>query len=773
MQRVLKINILFLFILLLNFVSCSQHGKEITLTVDNIIPKPVNIIKKDSVSIISSSTKIQVENKEQLREIEFLINKINKSCNWDLKAEISTETGKNIIQLEHTEIENPEGYLLNIENGNIILKANTKKGFFYGIQTLRQIFPANIEGLYDMPVSGFVVPNVEIVDYPRFHWRGLMLDVSRHFFSVKEIKSLLDNMALHKLNKFHWHLVDDQGWRIEIKKYPKLTDIGSWRVERDFKNWNNTKEAQKDEKASYGGYYTQEQIKEIVEYAKKIHITVIPEIEMPAHVMSAIAAYPELSCTGDSIPVPPGGVWPITNIYCPGKETTFTFLEDVLSEVIELFPSEYIHIGGDEATKTNWEICTNCQKRIKEENLDNTEHLQAYMIKRIENFLNKKGRKLIGWDEILEGELPPRANVMSWRGVEGGIEAAEKGHNVVMSPNTHAYFDYYQGDAKYEPKAFNKSLPIEQVYKFNPVPENLRADKIKHILGGQANVWTEYIPDNNQLQYMVFPRIAALSEAVWTQVEYKNWDGFIKRLQHLLKRYEKLGINYAKSIYLVNINYNFNIDSNAVFAELSTAAPGMLIKYSINSAGYKVYKKPIRIDKSVTISAYADDVTDRKVEKSINIEQNKALGAKITYKNQYTSSYTAGGKYGLVDGIRGSDVFGDKHWQGWIGDDIEFVLDLGKKQEISKITLGMLEDQDDQIFFPKSVLFYTSVDGTNFNKVAELSHSFIKIDNVSKKDFSTEKLKKKCRYIKVVVKSQNTNLTQGEAWLFIDETIIR
>lgn len=763
-----------IFLLVVVFIhSCSFQNTSEIRNGNDIIPKPLSYKVRIGHTTISKSTIVQVENEEQQNIITPFLDKINKTYNFDLKPVIGTVDSKNIIRLKEKEIINPEGYEIIIDSGIVEIAAVSSKGFFYGLQTLRQLFPPEIEQEKKQLVSEFRIQNMEIKDWPRFVWRGMMLDVSRHFFSKDEIKSLLDHMAMHKLNVFHWHLVDDQGWRIEIKKYPKLTDIGSWRVERDYKIWNDVEPAKIGEQPTYGGFYSQEDIKEIIDYASKLNITIVPEIEMPAHVMSAIASYPHLSCTGDSIAVPPGGVWPITEIYCPGKESTFSFLEDVLSEVLELFPSEYIHIGGDEATKTNWETCVDCQKRMKIEKLKNTEFLQAYMIERIEQFLNKKGRKLIGWDEILEGKLPPRANVMSWRGIEGGVKAAKNGHDVIMSPNTHSYFDYYQGNPKYEPVAFNKYLPIDQVYMFDPVPDRFTKSEAEHVLGGQANVWTEYIPDMNQLEYMVFPRIAALSEAVWTKPENKNWDDFIDRLQAMVKRYDALSINYAKSMYHVNINFEFNKDSNCVFARLNTAAPKTQIKYSINSSHTNVYKTPIKINESSDINASVNSNQELQFDKSITLETNHALGAKVDYDNRYSSAYTAGGNYGLVDGIRGSKIFGDNHWQGWIGEDIEMVIDLGELKDIKQITLGMLEDQGDQIFFPASVAFYISYDGEVYKKVFNLLNDFIETEEVTIKNLTKELVDTKCRYIKIEVKNHDKKLTQGNAWTFIDEIIIK
>ncbi|MEK9137784.1 MAG: family 20 glycosylhydrolase, partial [Bacteroidota bacterium] len=337
----------------------------------------------------------------------------------------------------------------------------------------------------------WTIPCVAIRDWPRFEWRGMHLDVSRHFLPKKFIKTYIDMLAMHKMNVFHWHLTDDQGWRLEIKKYPKLIEVTAWRVDREDQHWNHRDPPREGEKATYGGYYTQDEIREIVKYADERNITVVPEIEMPAHTTALLAAYPQYSCTGGPFDVPPGGVWPITDIFCAGNDSTFYFLQDVLTEVMDLFPGKYIHIGGDEADKKEWKACAKCQARIKQEELKDEAELQSYFVKRIEKFIVSKGRRLIGWDEILEGGLAPEATVMSWRGTEGGIAATRQGHDAVMTPGSHCYFDHYQGKQEFEPLAIGGYTPLSKVYSYEPIPDSLTPEEAKHILGAQGNVWTE------------------------------------------------------------------------------------------------------------------------------------------------------------------------------------------------------------------------------------------------------------------------------------------
>ena len=437
-----------------------------------------------------------------------------------------------------------ERYIMDITSRRILIKGDNAVGVFYGIQSLRQLLPPELEkpelaaGLHNVRVS-----NIYIEDYPQFAYRGMHLDVARHFFDVDFIKKFIDLIALHKMNTFHWHLTEDQGWRIEIKKYPLLTEISAWRDETLIGHGGRPP-FEYDGKR-YGGFYTQDDVREIVAYAAERHITVIPEIEMPGHATAVLAAYPDLGCTGGPYEViTRWGVF--EDVFCAGNDDTFEFLEDVLTEVIELFPSQYIHIGGDECPKTRWKECPKCQARIQEEGLADEYELQSYFIRRIENFLLGKGRNIIGWDEILEGGLAPQATVMSWRGVRGGIEAAQMGHDVIMTPTSHCYFDYYQADPENEPLAIGGYLPLSRVYEFNPIPLDLTEEQAKHIMGGQGNVWTEYMKTSDHVEYMAFPRAIALAEVLWTPNRKHNFDDFTQRLNHHFKRLDALGVNYFK-----------------------------------------------------------------------------------------------------------------------------------------------------------------------------------------------------------------------------------
>jgi hexosaminidase len=486
---------------------------------------------------------------------------------------------------------NPEAYTLVTGKSGIIIHGNSARAVFYGVQTLLQLLPPEVFGEKGLVKrSGIRIPKVSIQDEPRYGWRGMHLDVGRHLYSVEFIKKYIDMLAMHKMNVFHWHLTEDQGWRIEIKKYPRLTEIGSVR-----KNADGT---------TYGGFYTQKQIREVVAYAASRFINVMPEIEMPGHSVAALAAYPELSCTGGPFEV--RTAWGVSDdVYCAGKEATFDFVQDVLSEVISLFPFRYLHIGGDECPKERWAKCPDCQKRMKAEGLKDEMELQSYFIRRIEQYLIAGNRSLVGWDEILEGGLAPEATVMSWRGVAGGIEAARQGHDVIMSPNSHCYFDHYQGDPKFEPKAIGGYLTLEKVYSYEPTPQELNSDEAKHVLGAQANVWTEYIPTERQVEYMALPRMSALAEVVWSPKELRDYEKFSRRMERQYQRFDAMKLNYRVPAPATSADSHVFTDS--LIVDFHTEAPGAQILFTVDGtdplASGKVYTEPLVLKASAVVKA--------------------------------------------------------------------------------------------------------------------------------------------------------------------------
>ncbi|MCF6223495.1 MAG: beta-N-acetylhexosaminidase [Flavobacteriaceae bacterium] len=531
--------------------SCTDENKDFVNSNEDyqIIPKPLKLEILNGRFLINSDTKI-IGKKELEKEGAYLAEMLSIPTGENIVFEIGENKSKKgtiLLALDNS-IENEEAYNLSVKYDVITITGKTTKGVFYGIQTLRQLLPNEIESNEKKTNIIWSIPATEIIDSPRYVYRGMHLDVGRHMFPVDFIKKYIDLIALHKMNTFHWHLTEDQGWRIEIKKYPKLTEIGAFRKETLVGHGSTAKKDREYDGKPYGGFYTQEEVKEVVAYATKMHVTVIPEIELPGHSLAAIAAYPELGNTGEQYEVGTRwGVYP--EIYAP-TDKTFEFLEDVLTEVIALFPSKIIHIGGDEAPKKQWKESKFAQDLIKKEGLKDEHELQSYFIKRIEKFLNSKGRDIIGWDEILEGGLAPNAAVMSWRGTEGGIAAAKQNHYVVMTPGHYCYFDHYQSeDKENEPLAIGGYLPVEKVYSYEPTPKELTEEEQKYILGAQGNVWTEYLKTTDYVEYMILPRMTALAEVVWTSKEGKEWEDFKGRLNHFSKRYDVMGLNYAKHVF--------------------------------------------------------------------------------------------------------------------------------------------------------------------------------------------------------------------------------
>jgi len=764
------------------FWSCKPN-RTFTESEIALIPQVQKMTLGESSFKFKESTKLVVESVDQEVIARQFADLFEKASGWKLQVVVGGNEGSNQVYFKTEPIMAPEGYILEVQKNRIEIKAAKPAGFFYATQTLRQLLPVEIENSQKNENLDWLVPVVSITDNPAFKWRGFMLDVVRHFFSKEDVLHLIDNLALHKINTLHLHLVDDQGWRIEIKKYPKLTTVGAWRVDHEDKPWGSRAPQQPGEKATYGGFYTQKDIKEMVAYAQLRFITVVPEIEMPAHVTSALAAYPQFSCKGTPLTVPSGGLWPITDIYCAGNDSTFLFLQDVLSEVIDLFPSKYIHVGGDEATKTEWEKCPKCKARIKTEGLKNVGELQSYFMKRMEKFINSKGRTLLGWDEILEGGLPAEATVMSWRGMQGGIDAAKQGHDVVMSPNSYAYFDYYQGTKDQEPLAIGGYLPLSTVYSFNPIPKELNAEEAKHILGGQANLWSEFLPNIKHADYMTFPRIAALAEAVWSPNEVRSWDSFSHRIQLFMKRYDQMGLNYSKSAFKVLSKTGFDPVKKQLAITLKSELPGLEIHYTTDGSEpnnlSKVYTEPILVDKTSVLKAiaFSDGIpSEKSMSQSFNM--NKATVKPVKYLIPYSESYKGSGEYTLVNGVRGSTSHSDGEWQAWEGTNMEVVINLQQATEIHSISVGSLQNVGAWIFLPRKMEYFVSSDGINFKKVAEKVNEADPLSGENQlKDFSVEFIPVLANFVKVIAynlgKAPKGHVGAGQnAWMFIDEIAV-
>ena len=762
-------------------IACNSN--EINITKPLIIPIPSSQIITEGHFVINNFTGIKYDSDFEIAA-NFLITFIEKGSSILINESESTQK---IVFIKDETIQNIEGYSLEITPSNIEIKAKLPQGAFYAVQSLRQLLPASFEN-GTFKEKEVAIQCLKIEDKPQFKYRGMHLDVGRHLFPVDFIKKYIDAIAMLKMNTFHWHLTEDQGWRIEIKKYPKLQEVAAYRNETLIGHYSD--QPHQFDGKRYGGFYTQEQIKDIVAYAQERQITIIPEIELPGHSQAAIAAYPELGCTGEQIGV--ATKWGIfEDIYCP-KETTFTFLEDVLDEVMALFPGKYIHIGGDEAPKTRWKNCNHCQQLIKKEGLKDEHELQSYFISRIEKYINSKGKQIIGWDEILEGGLAPNATVMSWRGINGAIEAAKQHHDVILTPGSHCYFDHYQSNNENEPLAIGGLLPLEKVYSFNPIPEELTEEEKQYVLGAQGNVWTEYMPNSKKVEYMVFPRMLAMSEVVWSNVENKDYEEFVTRLEQFHNRLEALDINYANHLY--EVDGDLQSENESLSYELKTTIKDKTIRYTVDGTNptlqSEIYSEYIKIDTNTTIKAAVFN-SEKQLGTTFTQELNyhKAVGKKITLSVEPHKSYNAGGKEALINSISGSNKrYGDKEWLGFWGDDVEITIDLGKEIEINSIEIRFYNAPGSWIYAPELIEILTEgeLDETKL-QMESLPHELllpIRNDNTSlkyfKKDFAFDNkilIDSKVRYIRIKVPNygiipEGKQGAGNKAWTFIDEIIV-
>ena len=747
----------------------------------NIIPQPQQVVADASAPFtLNSNTVIYVQTNSQdmKRNATMLASYIQEATGIRPTIGKLVKGSPAIILSIDKTISNAEGYRLNSDAKQIRIAGASAAGVFYGIQTLRKSLP--LCNGKDTHVS---IPAVHITDAPRFASRGTHLDVSRHFVTADSIRQFIDMLALHNINRFHWHLTDDQGWRIEIKKYPLLTKIGAKREQTVI--GHNTG---KYDGIPYDGFYTQQQIRDIVKYAADRYITIVPEIDLPGHMQAALAAYPELGCTGGPYKV--WQKWGISDdVLCAGNDKVLAFIDNVLKEVTQLFPSKYIHVGGDECPKVRWKDCPKCQARIKALHLEAKdghsaeERLQSYVITHASNYLKSLGRNTIGWDEILEGGLAEGATVMSWRGEAGGIAAAKQNHDVVMTPNSYLYFDYYQSlDKANEPLAIGGYLPLQRVYSYEPMPEELTAEEARHIIGVQANIWTEYMPTFKHMQYMALPRVAALSEVQWTQPQLKDYTDFTNRLIGLTHLYDRLGYNYAKHLYNVNIH----IDSDTKWQELvvhMTTAGDAEIRYTLDgslpTASSTLYTGAIHLQKSAKIRAAAFRNGKSSSVTAQDVTFNKATACPVKLLQPTHKSYTFNGGAALTDGLVGDKGFGTGRWLGFSGNDLEAVIDLKKPTEVSSVSLNTCVDKGSWIFDARNIEVSLSTDGVNFTSVAK--HSLPAMEKNSADNINTYELKfsqTKARYIKVYATSEHNipdwHSGKGKpAFLFVDEISVK
>ena len=766
-----------LFITALLAFACQTPKQQVKFAENDIciIPKPQSMTLNNGNFQFTKET-VFVSNQSLAPAAEIFAKQFEKASG--IKLPIKNETVQtNYIALSINNSLPKEGYNLVVQPDKISIAAADYNGAIYALETLRQLLPKEFES--STPVNAnWVIPTITINDKPEYPWRGLMLDVSRHFFSKEYILKTLDRMAMLKLNTFHFHLVDNEGWRIEIKKYPKLTEVGAWRVDQEDKLWDERTSNPADAFANpasapkkYGGFYTQEDIKEIVAYAAARGITVIPEIEMPAHVMSAIAAYPELSCHKRPIGVPSGAVWPNIDIYCAGQEESFTFLEDVLTEVMALFPSKYIHIGGDEADHTEWEKCPKCQQRIKDNHLKDVHELQSYFIKRIDKFLVSKGRVLVGWDEIMDGGLANDAVVMNWRGIDIGRKALEQGNPVVLTSD--CYINRYQGLPEYEPLANGGYVTLKKLYHYNLEKENLSPELQKNVLGTQANLWAEFIATPEHSEYMLFPRLLAFSEISWTPDNLKNWDNFVKRTETFMDRLDVMKIKYARSMY--QVLPAVENQNGKVFLKLECEVPNADIRYALGDTPIekaKKYTQPIPFNESTTFKATVFSGKATNTITTGEVTFHKAIAKKMSYSPLYHKKYQGQGEMTLTNVVRGSKNFLDGQWLGWLGDDVTLTLDLEQATEVSEVRIGAMDYQASGIYFPIKFAVALSTDGKNYREVATHNEPCVVRGKPSLKDFILKFNPQDARYIKLSLKNVKTPPKGGDAWLFIDEVLV-
>lgn len=759
------------------FYACSEKR---TLNSDyEIIPKPLDVNCKGDASFLLKDgvAVIYPENNRKMQDnAEFLVDYVERQTGVKLTSHAGMPVDGAICLTLDLSDDNAEAYKLIVNDKRVCISGASEAGVFYGIQTLRKSLPV----AQDINVN---LSAVEIYDKPRFAYRGAMLDVARHFYTVDEVKTFIDMLALHNINRFHWHLTDDQGWRIEIKKYPKLMSVASERKETVVGRWYSGIYDGKP----YGGYYTQDELRDVIDYAAKRHITIIPEVDLPGHMQAALTAYPELGCTGGPYEV--RTIWGVSqDVLCVGNDFTLQFVKDVLSEVADIFPSEYIHIGGDECPKVRWEKCPKCQERIKCLGLKSDakhtkeQRLQSYMIQEAAKYLKEKGKRIIGWTEILEGGLVPDATLMSWIGESGGIEAAHQHHDVIMTPNTYLYFDYYQSKkVEDEPLAIGGYLPIEKTYNYEPMPKELTKEEQQYIKGVQANLWTEYIPVFSQVQYMVLPRLGAAAEVQWTDPSKKDYKDFLRRVPHLVAVYDCYGWNCATHVYDVNVDMKADTVNHVLNVQLSTMADDP-IYYTLDGQDPTEkslkYTKPFTIDQSVVLKTMAVH-PDRTSKISVDtIRFNKATLKPVVLLQPNESRFSPDGPVVLVDGRNGNHSFDTGAWLAVAGNDLEAVINMQAETILSSASVHVYVRKDAWLFDARGFSVSVSSDNKNYKEVASQEYKQMQesdSDGIIEHELSFDPCK--ATYVKIKVISEKSmpdwHWDAGKApFLLVDEIIL-
>lgn len=754
-------------------LTLSSCQKQIETADYQVVPLPKEInLTDEKPFVLDKNTVIEYQKCQTnlQKEAVFLADYIEDIYGFRPRIMDAEKDMNNVIYLalEPNDIANDEAYQIVVNERVIKITSRNNSGVFYGIQTLRKSFPV------DNNVTKIAFPAGVINDWPRFAYRGMHLDVSRHFFPIDSIKVYIDAMAMHNLNKFHLHITDDQGWRIEIKKYPKLTEIGAWR------SGTLIGKTMAYDTIRHGGYYTQEELRDLVKYAEDKHITIIPEIDLPGHMLATLASYPELGCTGGPYEV--WKRWGVSeDVICAGNEQAMQFLEDVLLEVMDIFPSEYIHIGGDEVPRDRWKECPKCQAKIKELGIkaddkhSAEDYLQSYVMSRMEQFVENHGRHIIGWDEMLDGELAPNATVMSWRGSFGGIKAAKMHHNVIMTPNDYLYFDYYQTlDTDNEPFSIGGYNPVKKVYSYEPIPDGLNEDEQKYILGLQANIWTEYTSVFNVLLYRLLPRIGALAEVQWCNPEQKDYEDWVQREYRLTKLYKLYGWRYATHIFDIDVRITPNVKEGFIEVVMSKLVDGKIM-YSIDNQNVIEYKEPLRITKNCHLECFVllPDGSQGRVFRT-DFDFSKASMKPIILKELPHKNYTFNGADVLIDGLRGSTNYRSGRWLGWYGKNADAIIDLQEVTEVSTVKFNLNINMKDWIFNAKSVKVLVSDDGDSFEEVFAQDFDLLPADyNGSLYPVEITFLPVNTRYIEIVITP--FDCPEGHsgygypAWIFVDE----
>ena len=751
-------------------LTLSSCQKQIETADYQVVPLPKEISLTDKKPFILDKNTVIECQKDLQKEADFLADYIEDIYGFRPRIMDAENDMNNVIYLalEPNDFANDEAYQIVVNERVIKITSRNNHGIFYGIQTLRKSFPV------DNNVTKIAFPAGVINDWPRFAYRGMHLDVSRHFFPIDSIKVYIDAMVMHNLNKFHLHITDDQGWRIEIKKYPKLTEIGAWR------SGTLIGKTMAYDTIRHGGCYTQEELRDLVKYAEDRHITIIPEIDLPGHMLAALASYPELGCTGGPYEV--WKRWGVSeDVICAGNEHAMQFLEDVLLEVMDIFPSEYIHIGGDEVPRDRWKECPKCQAKIKELGIkaddkhSAEDYLQSYVMSRMEQFVENHGRHIIGWDEMLDGELAPNATVMSWRGSSGGVKAAKMHHNVIMTPNDYLYFDYYQTlDTDNEPFSIGGYNPVKKVYSYEPIPDGLDEDEHKYILGPQANIWTEYTSEFNVLLYRLLPRIGALAEVQWCNPEQKDYEDWVQREYRLTKLYKLYGWRYATHIFDIDVRITPNVKEGFIEVVMSKLVDGKIV-YSIDNQNDIEYKEPLRITENCHLEGYVlrPDGSQGRVFRT-DFDFSKASMKPIVLMEQPHKNYTFNGADVLIDGLRGSTNYRSGRWLGWYGKNADVIIDLQEVTEVSTVKFNLNINMKDWIFNARSVKVLVSDDGDDFEEVFAQDFDLLSADYTGSLypveiTFSPVNT----RYIEIVITPFDCPECHSgygyPAWIFVDE----